>query len=140
MENTRVAESKSTRKSSASTTKKVPALKTSTRDKKPVSAKNPSVKSAAEKPAKKKSSAATSAKPTAPKTPKAKPTEPMAKASPTPFIFKPDRFQDLIEQTAYYMAECRGFQGGDASRDWASSETLVANIFHRILAYLPNER
>lgn len=37
---------------------------------------------------------------------------------------KPDRSR-MIAETAYYLAEQRGFSGGDPVKDWLDAEVLV---------------
>lgn len=36
--------------------------------------------------------------------------------------------ETLIEQTAYYIAEKRGFEGGDPVQDWLAAEQQVDNM------------
>lgn len=37
-----------------------------------------------------------------------------------------DERRRMIAEAAYYMAEQRGFAGGDPERDWLEAETLVS--------------
>jgi hypothetical protein len=41
----------------------------------------------------------------------------------------------MIEEAAYYLAEQRGFQGGDPLQDWFAAESEVD---HRLMGMRPN--
>ena len=41
----------------------------------------------------------------------------------------------MIEEAAYYLAEQRGFQGGDPLEDWLAAESEVD---HRLMGMRPN--
>jgi len=80
----------------------------------------------------------TAKKPATASTKKAQPPAPIA-TPPAP-SFDAASFQDLIGQTAYSIAQCRGFQGGDQKQDWETSEKIVENLFYQMLTRLPARR
>lgn len=55
----------------------------------------------------------------------AKSTKRKSKSQPKPVELSPELRHEMIREAAYYRAERRGFQGGDAVSDWLSSEQEV---------------
>jgi len=41
----------------------------------------------------------------------------------------PEQRNQLISETAYYLAELRNFQGGDPVQDWLTAEKKVNELF-----------
>lgn len=84
----------------------------------------------------KKPAAKTAAKTAAPKKPAAKSAVPKAakpKAAPKTAAKKvpalsPDQRRYYVEVAAYYMAERRGFQGGDPAGDWLAAEAEIDRL------------
>jgi hypothetical protein len=106
---------------------------------KPTAAAKPATKSTAStaKPAAVKSAAPKAANPVAakPATAKAeKSTKTPAKATAKPVVstatiaLPPEQRRGYIEVAAYYIAERRGFQGGDAAADWALAEAEIDRL------------
>lgn len=98
-------------------------------------------KAAAAKPAAKTATAKPAVKPAASDKPKAAKTvaKPAAakpaKAAKAPATKKsagptlsPDQHRGYIEVAAYYIAERRGFQGGNATDDWAQAEIEIERL------------
>lgn len=50
-----------------------------------------------------------------------------ATARSTKSTAKPDR-SHMIAEAAYYLAEQRGFAGGDPVRDWLDAEALIDDM------------
>jgi hypothetical protein len=102
---------------------------------KPAAAKKPALSKAASKAAvssepKAKAPVAKPAAKPAPKKPAAAASKKMAadppkKSSRKTSVFSPEKRYQMICDAAYFMAEKRGFIGGDPVRDWAVAEAEI---------------
>lgn len=121
----------STKKTSAATVSKksVTPAKASTAEKPKAANSSARPKSAAEKPgAKAAGKAATPAKPVAAKSAKASATpRKTARKAAAPGI-SPEQRRHYVEVAAFYIAERRGFVGGNAAEDWAQAEREVERL------------
>ena len=50
------------------------------------------------------------------------------KTPPKTVKVSPEQRREMIEESAYYRAEQRGFEGGDPVADWLSSEKEVDKL------------
>ncbi len=103
-------------KPKATTTARKPAVKANAAAK-PAAAKKPATTAKATK-------SGAVAKPAKPVTSTTKPTKAKAGGG----ALAPDQRRYYIEVAAYYIAERRGFQGGDALEDWAAAEAEVDRL------------
>jgi len=72
-----------------------------------------------------KSTAKAAAKPAAKKAAAAKKTSPRTKKTAAGNSIDPGQRHHMIAEAAYYIAEHRGFNGGDSVQDWLLAETEI---------------
>lgn len=102
----------------------MPAATSKKTDKKKPAAPKTTGKAAATKA---KAPAAPKAKPAAKPAAKKKVDKPMATGRPGHPVGEEQR-RNYIEVAAYYIAERRGFSGGDALEDWAAAEAEIDRL------------
>jgi hypothetical protein len=69
-----------------------------------------------------------SVSPNAPKKTPASPKTPKKTVSPVPVSITPEERHGMICNAAYYLAERRGFIGGDPFQDWVEGEKEVDRL------------
>jgi hypothetical protein len=70
-------------------------------------------------------STATASKKTPAKAARTKQVSARSKKSPATAKIAPEQRRQMIAEAAYYIAEQRGFYGGDTVRDWLLAETEI---------------